>query len=190
VLLCPAGLTPIKGHKDLLQAMRILQARGIDCDLWLAGDGNQRRKIVEQGKALKVGERIRFLGCVPHQDLLNLYQTGPVECVALASLHEGIPVSLMEAMSYEVPVVATSVGGTPELLSDGCGVLVPPSDPEALAGGLFLLLTDRVLRDRVACAGRKRIEARFGAGETAEKLSRLFQETSSGNSTRDTALRI
>jgi glycosyltransferase involved in cell wall biosynthesis len=113
VILCPANLTAIKGHAHLLRAMRLLVNRGLDCELWLAGDGELRSELAQTVAAANLTAHVRFLGQLPHQSLLNLYENGAIACVVLASDLEGIPVSLMEAMSYSVPVVATNVGGMP-----------------------------------------------------------------------------
>ena len=82
---------------------------------------------------------MRFVGQVSHTQILEMYVANQVRAVVVPSidlgnnLHEGIPVSLMEAMAHGVPVVSTTTGGIPELLADGAGILVPPENPQALA---------------------------------------------------------
>jgi colanic acid/amylovoran biosynthesis glycosyltransferase len=174
VLLCPARLTPIKGHGDLLEAAARLVARGIMFELWLAGEGPERaaieRRIAERG----LGERIRLLGTVPHAELLGMYRDRRADCVVLPSLHEGLSVALVEAMAYGVPVIATGVGGVPELLENGAGVLVPPSDADALTEALARVLGSSTLRAELAHAGRRRVEAEFEVGAIARELARRF----------------
>ena len=174
VLLCPARLTPIKGHGDLLEAAARLVARGIMFELWLAGEGPERaaieRRIGERG----LSDRVRLLGTVPHAELLGMYRDRRADCVVLPSLHEGLSVALVEAMAYGVPVIATEVGGVPELLENGAGVLVPPSDAGALTEALARVLGSSTLRAELARAGRRRVEAEFEVGAIARELVRRF----------------
>jgi glycosyltransferase involved in cell wall biosynthesis len=174
VLLCPARLAPIKGHGDLLEAAEQLVACGIPFELWLAGEGPERaaieRRIGERG----LGERVRLLGTVPHAELLGMYRDGRVDCVVLPSLHEGLSVALVEAMAHGVPVIATAVGGVPELLEDGAGILVPPSDADALTEALTRVLGSPTLRAELAHAGRRRVEAEFEVHAIASELVRRF----------------
>jgi glycosyltransferase involved in cell wall biosynthesis len=174
VLLCPARLAPIKGHGDLLEAAARLVARGIPFELWLAGEGPERaaieRRIGERG----LGEHVRLLGTVPHAELLGMYRDGRADCVVLPSLHEGLSVALVEAMAYGVPVIATAVGGVPELLEDGAGILVPPSDADALTEALTRVLGSPTLRAELAHAGRRRVEAEFEVHAIVRELVRRF----------------
>lgn len=174
VLLCPARLTRVKGHGHLLEAVTRLVTRGIPFELWLAGEGPERaaieRRIVERG----LGERVRLLGTVPHAELLGMYRDGRADCVVLPSLHEGLSVALVEAMAYGVPVIATAVGGVPELLEDGAGVLVPPGDADALTEALTRVLGSATLRTELANAGRRRVEAEFEVHAIARELVRRF----------------
>jgi glycosyltransferase involved in cell wall biosynthesis len=174
VLLCPARLTPVKGHGHLLEAAARLAARGIPFELWLAGEGPERaaieRRIGERG----LGERIRLLGTVPHAELLGMYRDGRADCVVLPSLHEGLSVALVEAMAHGVPVIATAVGGVPELLEDGAGILVPPSDADALTEALTRVLGSPTLRTELALAGRRRVETEFEVHAIARELVRRF----------------
>jgi glycosyltransferase involved in cell wall biosynthesis len=170
VLLCPARLVPVKGHGDLLEAAARLVARGIMFELWLAGEGPERAAIERRIHERGLGERVRLLGTVPHAELLGMYRDQRVDCVVLPSLHEGLSVALVEAMAYGVPVIATGVGGVPELLEHGAGVLVPPSDADALTEALARVLGSSALRTELAHAGRRRVEAEFEVGAIAREL--------------------
>jgi colanic acid/amylovoran biosynthesis glycosyltransferase len=174
VLLCPARLAPIKGHGDLLEAAARLVARGIMFELWLAGEGPERAAIERRIDERGLGERVRLLGTVPHAELLGMYRDRRADCVVLPSLHEGLSVALVEAMAYGVPVIATGVGGVPELLENGAGVLVPPSDADALTEALARVLGSSTLRAELAHAGRRRVEAEFEVGAIARELVRRF----------------
>jgi glycosyltransferase involved in cell wall biosynthesis len=183
VLICPARLVPVKAHGDLLEAAARLAARGIAYELWLAGDGPERaaieRRIGERG----LSDRVRLLGTVPHAALLGMYRDGRVDCVVLSSLYEGLGVALAEAMAHGVPVIATGVGGVPELLGDGAGVMVPPGDADALAEALERVLGSSTLRAELAHAGRRRVEAEFEIHAIARELAQRFDAAPGGEGT-------
>jgi colanic acid/amylovoran biosynthesis glycosyltransferase len=180
VVLCPARLVPVKGHRHLLDAAARLMARGIAFELWLAGTGPESDAVARRTDKLGLRERVRMLGTVPHAELLRLYREQGVDCVVLPSVdlgggvHEGISVALIEAMAYGVPVIATRTGGLPELLDGGAGVLVPPADAGALADALERVLSSATLRAELARAGRRRIEEEFDVVAIARELARRF----------------
>jgi colanic acid/amylovoran biosynthesis glycosyltransferase len=182
VLLCPARLVPVKGHRFLLEAASRLLARGITFELWLAGDGPEEDAISRRIEQLSLGARVRMLGTVPHAELLQYYRQRKVDGVVLSSLdlgggvHEGISVGLIEAMAHGIPAIGTHAGGLPELLDGGAGILVPPADPASLASALELVLTSPAERDRLGRAGRKRVEAQFDVVPIARELTRRFAE--------------
>jgi colanic acid/amylovoran biosynthesis glycosyltransferase len=167
VALCPANLYPVKGHEHLLQALAILRRDGVKCTVHLAGEGGLRQKLMQMAQDLRLGPMVEFLGSVPHQQILDWYRTGRYDAVVLPSvdlgnhLHEGIPVALMEAMAYRIPVISTTTGGIPELLHDGAGILVPHGNPAALATAIGQLARHPALRAELGAAGRKRIEEQF-----------------------------
>ncbi|GAA3201907.1 glycosyltransferase [Nonomuraea roseoviolacea] len=147
VLLCVARLSAEKGHRSLLEAQALLARRGRPCTLLLAGDGPERERLEKQ--AAMLGVDVRFLGF--RMDGAGLLARADV--VVLPSTTEGLSNAVMEAMAAGRPVVATAVGGNPELL-EGRGVLVPPADPAALADGVARLLDDPELARRTAAEAR------------------------------------
>lgn len=163
IVICPARLVDVKGHRFLLEAWRILRKRGVLGELWLAGDGTLRPQLESFAHSFGLHHCVKFLGTLRHDELLRIYKEVPVSAVVLAStdlgrgVHEGIPVALMEAMAYGIPVVATSAGGTPELVRPGTGLLVPPADPLALADALQRLLQDWSLLRTIGDRGRQHI---------------------------------
>ncbi|MEP7104733.1 MAG: glycosyltransferase family 4 protein [Chloroflexota bacterium] len=178
VLLCPARLVPIKGHDHLLDAAARLAARGVAFELLLAGDGPERKAIARRIGELHLGARVHLLGTVPHAELLALYRERRVDCVVLPSHHEGLSVALVEAMAHGVPVVATRVGGVPELLERGAGVLIPPADVAALTDALARVLGSPALRAELALAGRRRVETEFEVHAIARDLAHRFNGAS------------
>lgn len=181
VVLCPARLADVKGHRFLIEAWRILRDRGVDGELWLAGEGELRPRLDTLTDVLRLRGSIKFLGAVPHRKLLEIYQEGGVSAVVLASIdlgngyHEGIPVALIEAMSYGLPVVATSAGGTVELVLPGTGLLVPPGDPVALADALQTLLQSGTLREKLGDAGRQRVIQDYDVARVTSALLKAIE---------------
>jgi glycosyltransferase involved in cell wall biosynthesis len=162
VLICPANLVEVKGHRFLIEAWRVLCNRGIRGELWLAGTGELKLKLQAMIEKLDLQASIKLLGALPHSSLLKLYETHAVSAVVLASIdlgngcHEGIPVALVEAMSYGIPVVSTETGAIGELVLPGTGLLVPPQDPVALANAIELILKDEQFAAQVGSSGRLR----------------------------------
>jgi len=181
VVLCPARLVEVKGHRFLLKAWQILQRRGLNAELWLAGNGELRPQLERLSDALGLADSVKFLGAVAHSELLKMYEDGAVTAVILASidlgngLHEGVPVALIEAMSYGIPVVATPTGGTAELVRPGSGLLVPPSEPAALADAVQSLLEDAGLRQQLGESGRQRVLENYDIVGVAAQLIREFE---------------
>jgi len=181
VILCPAGLLPVKGHTYLLQAISILKNRGVNCILKIAGVGGLRDELKRHVKELNLIGTVQFLGYVPHNELLGFYRDGKVGIVVLPSVdlgngnHEGIPFSLIEAMAYGIPVVATNTGAIPELLGDGSGVMVEEKNAGALAEAIARLIKDTEYYKVIAERGRSKVSREFNSGSIAESLLRLFK---------------
>jgi glycosyltransferase involved in cell wall biosynthesis len=174
VLLLAAAFTEGKGHSVLLEAVRELSDRGRRIDVWLAGSGPTEEQVRARVRELGLEDVVRFHGHVPRADLLEWLAGGKVDIVVLPSDSEGVPVSLIEALAYGVPAVASDVGGVSELLGGGCGELVPPRDPAALAGAVERVLASPELRAAYARAGRARVEEQFAVERVVERLRALF----------------
>lgn len=131
-ILMVARLDAGKDHEGLIEAVRILSARGIDVRVLLAGDGSKREAL--EARAAPLGDTVRFLG--PRQDIPKLLAAADVFAFAVQP-EEGLGIALVEAMAAGTPIVATDVGACREVLENGrCGTLVPPRNPEALADAL------------------------------------------------------
>jgi len=180
IVICPARLVDVKGHRYLLEAWRILRMRGVHGELWLAGDGVLRSHLESFAQSFGLQNSVKFLGTLGHDELLRIYEEVPVSAAVLAStdlgrgVHEGIPVALMEAMAYGIPVVATSAGGTPELVRPGTGLLVPPADPLALADALQTLLQDRMLLRQIGERGREHVREIHNIARVTSELARVL----------------
>ncbi len=169
-----ARLNVVKGHQDLMQAVRLLLDQGLEVRLDIAGED-------DDGGAGFRGElqaRLEALGLEGHVRLLGAIDAGRVRAhllaahvFVLASWHEPLGVAYMEAMSCEVPTIGTTAGGVPELIRNGKdGLLVAPRDPQALAAAIRRIAEDPALARRLSQAGRARIVEGFRASLGAETL--------------------
>jgi glycosyltransferase involved in cell wall biosynthesis len=169
VVLTPARLHLQKGHAYLLAAA----AQVPDATFVLAGDGPLRAELEATARALGVADRCVFLG--ERSDVPALLAAA--DLFVLPSLFEGLPLSMLEAMAAERPVVATAIGGTDEAITtEHSGLLVPPRDPAALASAIRRLRADPALARRLAAAGRARVEREFSSDVTARHIMRIYDE--------------
>lgn len=167
VLLCPANFVEVKGHKYLIDAIKIVKNQNINLELWLAGTGTLYQETVVHVDNCELTDVVKFLGQLSHTDLINLYKKSQIDSVVLPSInlgsghHEGIPVALMEAMSYAIPVISTNTGGIPELIGEGMGLIVDDKNAEQLASAIIYLLTMDKERLLLASKGRQQIVDNF-----------------------------
>lgn len=146
-------LVPSKGHDVVIDACAELGK-----PLVIAGRGPERVALEEKAAAL--GADVRFAGFADREALAELYRSA--SAVVLASQHEGMPNVLLEAMAYARPVIATPVGGIPDLITDEVnGKLVRPQDPSALAAALDRLFAEPETAERLAAAARATVAERF-----------------------------
>ncbi len=175
-LLCAANLIPVKGHEHLLRACAAARAAGVDVRLSLAGDGPLRGALEAEASRLGLAGAVTFLGHVARSSIIDLYERGAVHATVLASLeldggeHEGVPVSLMEAMAHGVPVLATATGSIPELLPPELGLTVRGRDPAALARLVVALASDRARFEAAARACRERVARGWAVDRSAARL--------------------
>lgn len=169
-----ARLIPDKAHVNLFSALEIVRERGLKPKMLLAGAGPLEKDLRASVKAKKLEEQVIFCGLMPHSDLMNLVQA--CDLFALASVREGFGLAPAEAMLLERPVLATTAGGLVEVIEhDKSGILVLPGDVPALAEGMYTLILDEKLRRRLACAGRERVRANFGADEVARRWDEHYR---------------
>ncbi len=163
---------PQKGFDVLLQAMSRLRARGQACDLILAGDGTEHAALRALAAELHLEDSVVFPGRVDHQKAMSLFAGCTI--FVLPSRHEPFGIVNLEAMAHARPIVASRVGGVPEIVSnDENGLLVPPGDADALATALGRLLADEALRQRLGRAGRDRA-ARFAWPAIADEYREVY----------------
>lgn len=176
VLLVAVGrLSAVKGHDDLVSAVALLRARGLDVRLTIVGEGPHRDALEARAHLLGVAGHVEVVGGRTPAEVAWILSTA--DLFVSASLSEGISNALLEAMATGVAVVATNVGGTGEVLTDGRdGVLVDAGDPSAVAGAVAALARDPERRDRLARAGRRRVEAAFSLDTQRTDWARFYSE--------------
>ena len=167
-----ARLEPVKGISFLLEAFALLLREVPQAQLEIAGDGTERAALLTLATRLGLQGRVVFLGW--QRDILPLFSRWRV--YAQPSLEEGFGISALQAMAAGLPIVATRVGGTAELVEEGTsGLLVPPRDPRALAAALAQLLRDAALRSRVAAAARQRATL-FSTQRMVTAIAEVYRE--------------
>lgn len=165
-------LVPIKDVPTFLHAVAVLRRRLPDLIALVVGDGELRAQLRVLATELGLDTSCRFLGW--RSDIEVVYAAADV--VALSSRNEGSPVSLIEALASARPVVATAVGGVPDIVRDReNGLLVPPADPAALAAALEELLGEPARRERYGEVGREMARARFDASRLVADTERLYR---------------
>jgi glycosyltransferase involved in cell wall biosynthesis len=166
-----ARLSHQKAHHVLFEAVARLARRYTRCRLVLLGDGERRHELQRLANELGISERVVFAGFRP--DVAELLPAFDVSC--LSSLHEGVPLSVLEAMAACLPVVATDCGSLPDLVTEGqTGYLVPVGDVAGMAHCLSMLADDPNLRARLGTSGRARVLRDFTIENTARRYEALL----------------
>ncbi len=184
-------LNPLKGIEYFLDAAALLPAGFEDVYFAIVGgsiDATYTAALEVQAARLGLGHRVLFTGF--RLDIASILADSAIS--VLPSLSEGLSNVLLESMAAGIPVVATNVGGNPEVVEHGVGgLLVPPRNPAALAAAMRTLLSDPDLAARYGAAGRQRVEALFSLTRMVQDTQRLYVElllTFQGSSIRESAI--
>lgn len=165
-------MTGVKRTDDLLLALQGLRGRGVDAGLCLVGDGPDRDEVERRAHELGLARHCYYLG---YQDDVSGWYAA-FDAFVLPSANEGTPVVAIEALAAGRPVVASRVGGVPDVVRDGeDGLLVPSGDVEALADRLATLAGDEDLRHRMGAAGRDRVLGRYAVDRLIDDVDRLYR---------------
>lgn len=168
-------LEPEKGHEVLLAAWPAITARHREARLLLIGEGSARAALEAQTASLGApAQTVRFLGW--RADVAAL--TGILEVAVLPSHREALGLAVIEALASGRPMVASAVGGVPELIKDGqTGLLVPPGDSHTLAAAVIALLDDPGYAASLGITGQRLVHERFCLQLMVRRLSRLYDQT-------------
>lgn len=179
---CVGRLVPQKGHRYLIEAVRRVVDAVPDAVCVVVGEGPLRQEVEGQVRRLGLGESVRLVG--QREDVRELLPA--FDALALPSLWEAMPYTVLEAMAAGLPVAAFDVSGLGEFIRPGdTGVLVPPRDSAALADALLGLLQEPSLRSRMGDAAREAARERFSVGQFVAGLERLYSGEPTGPSPPD-----
>jgi glycosyltransferase involved in cell wall biosynthesis len=166
-----ARLEPEKDLLVLLEAFHRVRMLYSNAKLLIVGDGSLKGSLGQHTSHLGLTKDVMFLGW--RSDIPALL--GLFDIFVLSSFEEGLPLVILEAMAAAKPVVATAVGGIPDVISSCTGFLVPRRDPERLAGALQTLVLDPTLRNTLGRAGRMFVESRYNLRDTVKGYQRLYE---------------
>jgi glycosyltransferase involved in cell wall biosynthesis len=155
-----ARMEELKGSGVLMDAFADLHRQCNDVRLTMAGEGSQRRKIAARAKALNVGGAYRYHGVYTRPEDRRVFMAN-LDVFVMPSFSEGTPNSIVEAMACGKPIIASEVGGIPDMIGDDAGISVPAGDAKALTIAMLQLATDPALRQRLGQAARARYERFF-----------------------------
>lgn len=180
-IVCIGSLHAVKGQAHLIDALALLDARGVEFGCRFVGEGKDRAALEERIAAAGLSDRVSLVGGLTRRAIAALLADADVlvapSVPTPGGKREGIPVVLMEAMSAGVAVVASRLSGIPELVEDGrTGILVTPGDAAGIAAALVQLQADPELRARLGRAAREKVIGEFDVRRNAARLIATFAQ--------------
>jgi glycosyltransferase involved in cell wall biosynthesis len=170
IILFAGALHPIKGLTYLIEAMTIIGDK--NKQLILVGDGEERDQLEDLVKKLKLEKYVTFIGKVPYDEVFKYMVASDI--FVLSSLSEGLPNVIIEAMASGLPIVATRVGGLPDIIKDGeNGFLVDPKNPDQIAEKIKLFLEDDKLREKISKNNKKKVKE-YSWESVIERLEKIY----------------
>jgi glycosyltransferase involved in cell wall biosynthesis len=165
----------LKGHDIVIRNLRAIESRaGTAVEYWIAGDGDDRRRLERLAQKCGVEAEVRFLGRLAPEDLVAAYQG--CDLFVMPSRSEGFGVAYLEASACGKPVIGSTVGGAPEAVMDGVtGFCVNPDSDRELVDAVASLLIDRNLAEEMGHAGRRRVDEEFTLPRFERELQDLLQ---------------
>jgi glycosyltransferase involved in cell wall biosynthesis len=168
-----------KGIFDLLHAGALLNQKYPSLRLVFVGEGPEKSELELESERLSLHDKVLFTG--PRKDMERMYAA--MDIFVLPSHDEGLPTVVIEAMAMAKPVIATGVGGVPEIVeNEVTGILVPPHDAAALAAAISRYIDDRQFAARVAAEGRKLVERKFSDKAMGDNFERVIRKVGAGKS--------
>jgi len=186
-MIVPASLLEVKGHEYLIEACSILIKQGIknfECIFY--GEGPLRSRLKNLIKEKRLIDYIKMPGVIPHGKLIEMYRNKEVNVVILPSIitnkgeHEGIPVSLMEAMAHGIPVISTNTGWIPELLWNAAGIIAEERKPKEIAKAVEYLVEHPEESRKMGENGRKTVLEKYNWENESKKLLKIYEKLSKG----------
>lgn len=173
MVVCVARLVPVKGIDYLIRAIPLLSQTNNRISLLVIGDGPQRSDLEKLALELGIRDKVKFLGALPHEQI-PLY-LNVADVFVQSSLHEGLGIALIEAMSCGIPVIGTKVDGIMDIIEDNQnGFLVPPGDSKALAEAVKKILADEGVRSRFIAKGLETVKHKFQWDDVLPKIEEVY----------------
>lgn len=170
-----ARMEHLKGTMVLMDAFADVLRQCETVRLNIAGDGSQRHKLAARAKALNVASRYRYHGVYTHPEDCRAFMES-LDVFVMPSFSEGTPNSIVEAMACGKPIIASDVGGIPDMIGEGAGISVPAGDKAALASAMLRLAKDPELRRRMGTAARTRYEKIFSPGVVLPLMTEIYHQ--------------
>jgi glycosyltransferase involved in cell wall biosynthesis len=175
IILNVGGMSPVKGQKYLIEAIPEILAKDQNVQFIFVGDGEERKALEALVNACELTPYVLFTGMLKASEIPLWLHSADI--FVLPSLSEGNPNVLLEAMACGLPIIATSVGGVPDMVRDEQeGLLVPPKSPQALAGRIITLIRDKALRDKLGQNGLKTVQDNYGTWEKQSAKLKIIYE--------------
>lgn len=159
-----------KGHPILLDAFAEVHSKYPQARLLLIGDGPLFSEMHSKAESLNISQHIHFAGA--QTDVENILQD--IDCYLSPSLTEGMPMSILEAMASNLPIIATEVGSLGEVLDEGCGILIPPGEVAALAEAMSDIIERQGEAKEMANRARTRIESHYSAAQQSDRYAEIY----------------
>jgi glycosyltransferase involved in cell wall biosynthesis len=176
-----ARLKHLKGPLRLLEAFRMAHESCAHIALTVAGEGSQRQEFIDKSRSAGIEQKTQLVGVYKTLEQRAAFMSS-FDVFVLPSLTEGTPNVIIEAMAHSKPIIATGVGGVPDLVTDDVGILVPPDDIAAMASAMVRLASDSDLRQRLGSAARKKYERLFTPAMVLPVLIDFYERVSAKHS--------
>ena len=168
-------LVAIKGFDILIQTAHLLGQQLENVHFLIVGDGQCKPELLDQVNALGVNKSVTFAGSQDHETVLSFVKSSDI--FIMPSRYEGTPIALLEAASLGIPVIASNVGGIPELVQDQVhALLVPPDDPQSLAQAVKRIINDKKLAETLSANAVERIKEKFNIDRQLELTWSAYQK--------------
>jgi len=177
-----ARIEKLKGPMILIEALGLAAQRERDICVNIAGDGSQRQKIAARAKTLNVAGQYRYHGVYTHPEERSAFMRN-IDVFVMPSFTEGTPNCIVEAMAHGKPIIASDVGGVPDMIGNEAGLLVPTGDVKALAEAMLRLSQDHELRHEMGRKARQNYERLFSPAAVLPLILQTYQRVS-GNGHR------
>jgi len=179
IIVFVGSLRPVKGVEYLIEAFNIIKNKAPATKLFLVGDGEKKQSLEDLVRKNNLEKQVNFIGQVQNDDIPEYMAIADI--FVLPSLSEGFPGVILESMASGLSVVATKVGGLPELIKDGeNGFLVEPKNPEQISEKVLLLLEDDKLREKISNNNKEKVK-RYSWENVIDKIEKIYSEAIAKN---------